>query len=147
MSARVLEYWYKGQLVSAAAPVYLQVAEDRWVRFLFDSEEFFWRAVSEPDDAYDDETYRNVIREVTPSLTGRTVSAVHLENPSHDVAVLTVSLTPSGRLVLRSEDDTKTLRACSSEVVERRTPRQPPRHQPAHGDVDVSLLRLGEPLV
>src|SRR5262249_5902627 len=103
LSAQVLEYWYNGQLMSAAAPVLLQLAQDRWLRFLFDDEEFFWRVVTEPDAPYDDGIYRYALRDISSSLSGRTVSKVQFETPRDDVAVLSISLAPSGRLVLRSE--------------------------------------------
>ena len=48
LSLIVQRYWYDGQLEDEANVLFLQMAEDRWLRFFFDCGVFFAREEEEP---------------------------------------------------------------------------------------------------
>jgi hypothetical protein len=103
-------YVRDGGLITAANVLFLQLAPARWVRFFFDSGEFFWREVPAPDVidaaiAAPGDAYPLVDLAYARPIAGHRVEQVRFQDVSVGELRLELGFDSGVRIALVNADD------------------------------------------
>jgi hypothetical protein len=102
----VQQYWLDGQLEGEWNVLFFGLSDETYVRFLFDSGEFFWREEApSPPESFDGHDYRLAEPDFSGRLIGHSIDSVLFSSLASGGRTVTFGFANGGSLHVHHHDD------------------------------------------